>query len=244
MTLQEHLSELRSRFIYITLFFIISLVICFNYSLEIYNFLLRPFIAITQNPEQYRMIFTSPGEAFFSYLKLSLIATIFISTPFFLTQIYLFIAPALYQKEKKYFIAIFISSPFLFFGGAIIAFCYILPLAFEFFLNFENKNISHNSAMALDLEIKISEYLNFCKNIIFGFGVACQLPIILILLYKMNIISLESLTNKRKYWILSFFLIAAILTPPDIISQIIMAIIMIILFELIILLLRVLGKKY
>ncbi len=93
--------------------------------------------------------------------------------------------------------------------------------------------------MALDLEIKISEYLNFCKNIIFGFGVVCQLPIILILLYKMNIISLESLINKRKYWILSFFLIGAILTPPDIISQIIMAVIMMILFEIMIFLLKI-----
>jgi len=231
MTLQEHLQELRSRLFMVAIFFALALGACYYFSQEIYNFLLIPFGNVTTNKEDYRLIFTSPAEAFISYLKLSFLSAIFFTTPIFLIQTYLFLAPALYKNEKKFITILLTISPLLFFCGAIIAYYYILPLAFNFFLNFENRNLANSSQIAVELEVRISEYLSFTKNIIFGFGIAFQMPILLLSLIKFKIISLSSLTSKRKYWILSFFLISAILTPPDILSQIFMASLMIILFE-------------
>ncbi len=239
MTLQQHLQELRFRLVLVGIFFILSFGFCYYFSREIYNFLLLPFSNSVANHQDYRLIFTSPAEAFISYLKLAFLSAIFFTTPIFLIQSYLFLAPALYKNEKKFVISILTASPLLFFLGAIIAYYYILPLAFKFFLNFENRQLIDASKIAIELEIRVSEYLGFSKNIIFGFGLAFQLPIILFSLVKFKIITLESLTKKRKYWIAAFFLVSAILTPPDIMSQIALAILMILLFEAMILLARI-----
>ncbi len=240
MTLQEHLQELRLRLLIAFAFFIIAFCCCYYFSQQIYNFLLMPFSQSITNKEDYRLIFTSPAEAFISYIKLSFISAVFFTTPIFLTQIYFFLAPALYKNEKRFIITLLTSSPLLFFCGAIFAYYYILPLAFNFFLNFENRNLANSSQIAIELEVRISQYLSFTKNIIFGFGFAFQLPLILFSLIKFKIISISTLTSKRKYWILLFFLISAILTPPDVLSQIAMAALMIILFEGVIILTKIL----
>ena len=243
MTLQEHLQELRSRFMVVAAFFIVAIVACYYFSAEIYEFLLVPFSSAIANDEDYRLIFTNPAEAFFSYVKLAFIAALFFTTPIFLMQIYLFLAPALYKNEKKFILGLLSSCPTLFFCGAIFAYYYILPLAFEFFLNFENRDLTGNDKIAVELELRISEYLAFTKNILFGFGFAFQLPVALFALVKFGVISVNNLTSKRKYWIILFFLISAILTPPDVVSQIAMALLMIGLFEGAILMLKIFAKN-
>lgn len=243
MTLQEHLQELRSRFMVVAAFFIIAVASCYYFSREIYDFLLIPFTSIIADNNDYRMIFTNPAEAFFSYVKLAFIAAFFFTAPILLIQIYLFLAPALYKNEKKFIIGLLSSCPTLFFCGAIFAYYYILPLAFEFFLNFESRNLDQSNKIAVELEIRISEYLAFTKNILFGFGFAFQLPVALFALVKFGIISVNTLSSKRKYWIIFFFLISAILTPPDVVSQVAMAMLMVGLFEGAILLLKIFTKN-
>lgn len=180
-----------------------------------------------------RLIYTGPTEAFFTYIRTSLTSAIIISFPFWIGQIYLFLAPALYKKEKKLILPLFILSPTLFALGALLSYCYILPLAIKFFSGFEYFNPSKNINLAI--EMRISEYLSFAKSLLLGFGLAAQLPLLLITMIHLKLVSMSQLKKKRKYVIIAIFLISAILTPPDVISQLILAIIMIVIFETIIL---------
>jgi len=238
-TLQEHLLELKRRITYSIIFLTVAFCFTYYFANEIYQFLLKPLANSFENLENRRMIYTSPGEGFMTFTKLSFYSSIFIATPFFLTQIYLFLAPGLYKSEKKTTLLIFFFSPFLFFLGAIFAYFFLLPLTLKFFLSFEFQGLKDKSEIPIQLETKISEYLNFIKSIIFSFGFAFQLPICLIFLIKGDFISINDLQNRRKYWIVAIFIIAAILTPPDVVSQISLAIPMIFLFEIAILI----GKK-
>ena len=240
MTLQEHFSELRHRIIFSLLFFIFTFAICYFFSEKIYQFLLQPFAKISQNYQNHRLIYTSPAEAFISYLKLSFTSALFFSFPIFVTEIYLFLSPALYKNEKKNILLVFFFVPFLFLCGAIFSYYFILPISFEYFLSFENQGSAAESILPIQLEIKVSEYLNFVTNLIFGFGIAFELPILLLFLIKLGLLSANDLGRKRRYWIVIIFVIAAILTPPDVISQISLAVLLIILFEIVVLI----GKNF
>ncbi len=233
MTLQEHFKELRNRIIFCALFFVITFSVGYYFAQEIYEFLLRPFFMVSKSNYERKLIFTSPQEGFVTYVKTSLYTALFFSFPIFATQFYFFLSPALFKNEKKNILLILFFCPFLFLIGMLFAYYFILPLSFEFFLSFEYQGSA--SSLPIYLETRISEYLSLVLKLLFGFGVAFQLPILLLFLIKINFLSVDDLRSKRKYWIVIIFVIAAILTPPDVLSQISLAIPMLLLFEIAIL---------
>jgi len=239
MSLGSHLNELKQRILFCIIFFIVIFIICYLFSSNIYQFLLHPFLEISQNLDHRKLIYTSPTEAFMTYLKLSLYSSIFFSFPIFFAEIYLFLAPALYKNEKKKVLFVLFFSTFLFLFGAIFCYIFILPMALKFFSAYENIGTATNE-MPIFLETKISEYLNFTINLLFGFGVAFLTPIFLLFLIKSGVVKIKDLRNKRRYWIVVIFIISAVLTPPDVLSQISLAILLIILFEIVILI----GNKF
>ncbi len=230
-----HIIELRNRLMLISLFFIISFSICYFYIEELYNLLLFP---LTDNFSrlnlQRKLIYTGLSEAFSSYIRLSFFLGILIIFPYISWHLHRFISPALYKKEKKFFNILIFLSPILFYLGCFFAYYFVFPLAWKFFISFENLN----SSMPIELQAKISEYLSLSIRIIIAFGIVFQLPIVLTILIRANIISKKTLANKRKYVFLVFFIIGAIITPPDIISQIAIAIPMYLLFEITLLLVK------
>lgn len=232
MTLQSHLEELRKRIIFSLLFFFATFCLCYFFSEEVYKFLLQPFANIPSNHGNRKLIYTNPSEAFATYIKLSFYSALFFSVPIFLSEFYLFISPALYKNEKKNILLILFFAPFLFLCGAILAYYFILPLALEFFTGFESQSLSNNFSIQLDA--RISEYLSLVINLLFGFGIAFQLPILLLFLIRIGFLSTNDLRSKRKYWMVAIFIVAAVLTPPDVLSQITLAIPMILLFEIVI----------
>ena len=240
MTFQEHFLELRKRIFFVIFFFVTFFCISYFFAENIYQFLLQPFAEISLTHQNHKLIYTSPTEAFATYIKLSFYTSLFFSFPIFSAQVYLFLSPALYKNEKKNILKIFFSTMFLFLFGAIFAYYFILPLALKFFASFETQGFSELQKFPIQLEIKISEYLNFILNLIFGFGVAFISPILLIFLIKIGLLSIDDLRKKRRYWIVFIFIIAAVLTPPDVLSQLSLAILMILLFEIVILI----CKKY
>lgn len=240
MTLAQHLSELRKRIIFCVIFFIISFASCYFLAEEIYQILLKPFLNNLHNSQNNKLIYTAPTEAFITYLKLSFRAALFFSFPIFVTQFYLFIAPALYKHEKKNILLIFTSGTLLFLLGGLFAYYFILPMAFNFLQNFQSQATVANTSFSIELNTKISEYLDFVTDLLFGFGVAFQLPIFFLLLIKIGVLSSQKLKYQRKYWVVIIFLLSSILTPPDIISQITLAIPMILMFEIAL----IIGKKF
>jgi sec-independent protein translocase protein TatC len=240
MTIGSHFNELRSRAMICILFYIVIFVLCYFFSKEIYHFLLKPFIEVSQNNQNRKLIYTSPTEAFTTYLKLSFYSSLFFSFPVFFAELYLFLSPALYKNEKKNILLTIFFSSFLFLFGAIFCYFFILPMALKFFSSFENLSSINDSTLPILLETKISDYLNFTINLLFGFGIAFLSPILLLFLIKGGYVKVKDLRSKRRYWIVIIFILSAILTPPDILSQISLAILLIILFEIVILL----GKYF
>ena len=240
MTLGSHFNELRSRAMVCILFYIVIFALCYFFSKEIYHFLLKPFIEVSQNNQNRKLIYTSPTEAFMTYLKLSFYSSLFFSFPIFFAEIYLFLSPALYKNEKKNILFTLFFSSFLFLFGAIFCYFFILPMALKFFSSFENLTSIDDTTLPILLETKISDYLSFTINLLFGFGIAFLSPILLLFLIKGGYVKVKDLRSKRRYWIVIIFILSAILTPPDILSQISLAILLIILFEIVILL----GKYF
>ena len=240
MTIGSHFNELRSRAMICVLFYVVIFAICYFFSKEIYHFLLQPFIDVSQNNQNRKLIYTSPTEAFMTSLKLSFYSSLFFSFPIFFAEIYLFLSPALYKNEKKNILFTLFFSSFLFLFGAIFCYFFILPMALKFFSSFENLSSIGDSTLPILLETKISDYLNFTINLLFGFGIAFLSPILLLFLIKGGYVKVKDLRSKRRYWIVIIFILSAILTPPDILSQISLAILLIILFEIVILL----GKYF
>ena len=227
----SHLAELRSRLIKSFVFFLISFVICYLFSEEIYKFLVKPYSdAVLENNLDRRLIFTALHEAFITYLKVAFFASFFITSPIFLTQIWKFVAPGLYKHEKIAILPYLILTPILFFLGGMLVYYLIMPLAIKFFLSFESTGLSTN--LPIQLEAKVNEYLSLVMKLIFAFGISFQLPVILSLLARVGLIDSEFLKKRRKYVVVIIFAAAALLTPPDPITQIGLAIPLLILYEL------------
>ena len=188
-----------------------------------------------------RLIFTALHEAFLTYLKVAFFAAIFISSPVFLSQIWKFIAPGLYKNEKQALLPYLIATPTLFILGGCLVYYLIMPLAIKFFLTFET--VAEPGIIPIQLEAKVNEYLSLIMRLIFAFGISFQLPIILSLLARIGIIDSEYLKLRRKYVIVIIFAIAAILTPPDPITQIGLALPLLLLYELSILTVKFIEKK-
>ena len=238
----HHLTELRSRLIksgiYLFVFFIVSYIFAEN----IYSFLLSPYADAVKNDDlSRRMIFTALHETFITYLKVAFFAAMFISSPIFLTQIWKFVAPGLYKNERKTLLPYLIATPTLFLLGGMLVYYLIMPLAIKFFLSFETP--AQINSLPIQLEAKVNEYLSLIMRLIFAFGISFQLPVLLSLLARVGFIDSEYLKKRRKYVIVIIFAVAAILTPPDPITQIGLGIPLLILYELSILSVRLIEKK-
>ena len=241
-TFVEHLAELRSRllksFIYLFIFFIIS----YFFAENIYAFLVEPYAkAVKDDPVNRRLIFTALHETFITYLKLAFFTSLFISSPIILTQVWKFIAPGLYKNEKRALLPYMVATPTLFLLGGMLVYYLVMPLAIKFFLTFETAAIS--GTLPIQLEAKVNEYLSLIMRLIFAFGISFQLPVLLSLLARVGFIDSKYLRSRRKFVVVIIFVIAAILTPPDPITQIGLGIPLLILYELSILSVSIIEKK-
>ena len=217
-------------------------MICYFFSAEIYRFLVQPYSeAVLLKGLDRRLIFTALHEAFLTYLKVAFFAAIFISSPIFLSQIWKFIAPGLYKNEKQALLPYLVATPTLFILGGCLVYYLIMPLAIKFFLTFET--VAEPGIIPIQLEAKVNEYLSLIMRLIFAFGISFQLPIILSLLARIGIIDSEYLKLRRKYVVVIIFAIAAILTPPDPITQIGLALPLLLLYELSIFTVKFIEKK-
>ena len=237
-----HLTELRSRLINSFYFLIFFFILCYFFSEEIYSFLVQPYADAVKNDDQNRrLIFTALQETFLTYLKVSFFAAFFISSPLILIQIWKFIAPGLYENEKKALLPYLIATPLLFFLGGLLVYYLIMPLAIKFFLSFET--LSQTNSLPIQLEAKVNEYLSLIMKLIFAFGLSFQLPVVLSLLARVGFIDSKYLKKRRKYVVVIIFSVAAILTPPDPITQIGLAIPLLLLYEVSIWSLKLIEKK-
>lgn len=227
-----HLAELRKRLLLALLFYFIAVAGSYCFIEQIYWFLAKPLLQVDSNLQ---MIYTSLGEVFFTYLQLSLYSGFVFAFPLIAWQIYGFIAPGLYREEKIVLLPYLLLSPLLFLFGAFLAYYYVIPLAWSFFLGFSNPY--------LQLTAKVSEYLALVVSLIIGFGLAFQLPIILVLCCQLHLLSSQQLRDKRRHAIVVMFIIAAILTPPDVVSQVVMAVPLLLLYEVSIVLCKWIEKK-
>ena len=237
-----HLTELRTRLTNSFIFLFFLFIVCYIFSADIYRFLVQPYAeaVLAENLDR-RLIFTALHEAFLTYLKVAFFAAFFISSPFFLTQLWKFIAPGLYKNEKKALLPYLLATPTLFILGGCIVYYLIMPLAINFFLGFET--LAEPGIIAIQLEAKVNEYLSLIMRLIFAFGVSFQLPVILSLLARIGLIDSEYLRHRRKYFVVIIFAVAAILTPPDPITQIGLALPLLLLYELSILTVKFIEKK-
>ena len=238
----SHLSELRSRLLRSSAFFFIAFVISYIFAENIYSYLVKPYSnAVIENELNRRLIFTALHEAFLTYLKVAFFTAVFITSPIFLTEIWKFVAPGLYKNEKKTLLPYLIATPLLFFFGGILVYYFIMPLAIKFFLSFETA--ANPQMIAMQLEAKVNEYLSLVMRLIFAFGISFQLPVVLSLLARIGVVNSKYLKERRKYVVVIMFIAAAILTPPDPITQIGLALPLLLLYELSIVTVRLIEKK-
>lgn len=226
----EHLTELRSRIINSLFFFTFAFIFCYTFKDDIYNIITYPLLStLNDNHISNKLIYTKITEAFTSTLSITFSSALFISIPYFAIQIWIFITPALYKNEKRYFFPYLLLTPILFLCGVIFCYFLVLPQTFNFLISFAN---GKGMATPLILQAKITEYIDLTITLLNAFGLCFLLPIFLILLIKFNILERQTLIKSRKYAIILIFIIAAILTPPDIISQILLAIPLMLMYEL------------
>ncbi len=240
MSLIEHLTELRKRLLWSFLYILIVFVICFYFAEKLFSFLAFPLVNLLDTENGQGFIYTALQEAFFTELKIAFFFALFFSFPLIAIQIWKFIAPGLYTKEKRAFLPFLIATPILFFAGGSMVYYIIAPLAWKFFLSYQNLN---TSGVPIRLEAKMGEYLSLMMRFIFAFGLAFQLPVVLGLMAKANLVTYTSLKKFRKYAIVMAFLSAAFLTPPDPFSQISLALPIIFLYEISIYIAKIIQKN-
>lgn len=243
MPLLAHLIELRTRLLISVGSLIVAFFICFAFAEDFYEFLTIPLknamagAKISSN----RMIFTGLIEGFFTQVKVAFFAALCVTFPIFATQIWRFIAPGLYKSEKRAFLPFLIISPLLFLLGAAMVYYILMPLAWDFLLGFQTTG--KETALPTILEPKISEYLSLVMKLIFAFGLCFQMPVLLTLMARAGLATSAGMKAKRKYAIVGVFVFAAVITPPDVVSQIALAIPMLVLYEISIVCARMAEKK-
>jgi len=238
----DHLTELRSRLVKSFIYLFLCFIICYFFAENIYRFLVEPYAEAVKNDDtNRRLIFTALHETFITYLKVAFFAAIFITSPIILTQVWKFIAPGLYKNEKKALLPYLVATPTLFLLGGMLVYYLVMPLAIKFFLSFETT--TQVTTLPIQLEAKVNEYLSLIMRLIFAFGISFQLPVLLSLLARAGFIDSEYLKKRRKYVVVIIFAVAALLTPPDPITQIGLGIPLLILYELSILSVKFIEKK-
>lgn len=233
MPLLGHLIELRNRLLWCLGVLILAFIGSYIYAGDIYAFLVKPLAAAMEAREgvsSHRLIYTNLTEAFFTYVTVALWMACFITSPFMLLQLWKFLAPGLYVQEKRLFIPYFIMTPFLFLAGAALAYYFVFPAAWGFFLSFENP--AGAGSLPIQLEARVGEYLGLAMTLIMAFGFAFELPLGLVLLVQLGVLTVAQLRTFRRYAIVGCFIVAAVITPPDVISQLSLAIPLCILYEL------------
>ena len=228
-----HLEELRKRLITCFIAVGVGFAVCYGFKEKLFQILVQPLLRVMKTGET--LIFTGLPEAFFTYLKVALLSGLMLAAPIIIYQFWMFVAPGLYNREKRLMLPIVFLSSFFFVGGALFGYFIVFPWGFKFFLGFADEHIRALPSM--------KEYLGFSAKLLLAFGLVFELPLVITFLAKLGLVSVDFLKKNRKYALLLFFVGAAILTPPDVITQIMMALPLMLLYEISILGARIFGRQ-
>ena len=226
--LLDHLIELRKRLIYSLAAVVAFFLICFFFAEPIYKLLLIPYKVAAGNSQDVKLIFTAPQELFFTYMNVALFGAIFLSFPIIAGQIYAFVAPGLYKRERRAFIPYLVATPVFFVLGSLLVYFVVAPMALHFFLGMQQ---TQPNDVQIEMQTRVSEYLGFIMTLIIAFGICFQLPVVLTLLARIELVTSQQLGKGRKFAIVGILAVAALLSPPDPISQIGLSIPMYALYE-------------